>query len=180
MNETLSPEQLTAEGQAAYKKGDYIAAAKAFKAASEGYKSSGDKLSAAEMANNHSVALLQAGDARRSLEAVLGTDEIFAKAGDIRRQAMALGNQAAALEALDRIDEAIDAYERSAELLTQIGETETRVSVMQSLSALQLRRGRQLEALATMQAGLSGVKHPTPKQRMLKKLLQLPFKFMNR
>lgn len=180
MNEMLSPQQLAAEGKSAYEKGDYSAAADAFEAASVGYKSAADLLSAAEMANNHSVALLQAGEAQRSLEAVLGTDEIFAEAGDIRRQAMALGNQGAALEALKRLDEAIDAYERSAELLTQVEDKETRVSVMQALSALQLRRGRQLEALATMQAGLSGVKHPTPKQRMLRRLLELPFKFMNR
>lgn len=180
MNETLSQEQLATEGQSAYKRGDYIAAANAFKAASESYRLSGDELNAAEMANNYSVALLQGGQAQGSLEAVSGTDEIFAEAGDVRRQALALGNQAAALEALNRPDEAIDAYERSAELLTQIGDTETRVSVMQSLSALQLRRGRQLEALATMHAGLNGVKHPTPKQRMLRKLLQIPFKLMNR
>ena len=180
MNDTLSHEQLAAEARAAYKRGDYLAAANAFKAASESYRLSGDELNAAEMANNYSVALLQGGEAQQSLEVVLGTDKIFAEAGDLRRQAMALGNQAAALEALNRPDEAIDAYERSAELLTQVGDTETRVSVMQSLSALQLRHGRQLEALATMQAGLNGVKHPTPKQRMLRKLLQIPFKFMNR
>jgi tetratricopeptide (TPR) repeat protein len=179
MNEMLSPQLLAAEGQTAYKRGDYLAAANTFEAASASYKSAGDHLSAAEMANNRSVALLQAGDAQLSLDAVLGTDEIFAEAGDVRRQAMALGNQAAALEALRRLDEAIDAYERSAELLSQIEDRETRVSVMQALSALQLRRGRQLEALATMQAGLNGVKHPTPKQRMLRRLLQLPLKFMN-
>jgi tetratricopeptide (TPR) repeat protein len=179
MIEIPSPQQLAAEGQAAYNRGDYLAAANAFEAASASYKSAGDHLSSAEMANNRSVALLQAGEAQLSLDAVLGTDEIFAGAGDIRRQAMALGNQAAALEGLRRLDEAIDAYERCAEILDQIEDKETRVSVMQALSALQLRRGRQLEALATMQAGLNGVKHPTLKQRMLRKLLQLPFKFMN-
>lgn len=131
------------------------------------------------MVERNALALAVRQQLEAALEVVLGTDKIFAEAGDLRRQAMALGNQAAALEALNRPDEAIDAYERSAELLTQVGDTETRVSVMQSLSALQLRHGRQLEALATMQAGLNGVKHPTPKQRMLRKLLQIPFKFMN-
>jgi hypothetical protein len=47
---------------------------------------------------------------------------------------------------------------------------------MQSLSALQLRTGHQLEELATMQAGLDGLEKPNPQQRALKKLLQMPFK----
>lgn len=180
MDETLSTKQLASEGQAAYKKGDLTSAASAFRAACEGYKINGDELAAAEMANNLSVALLQAGEAEQALQAALGTDQIFEQAGDIQRQAMAIGNQAASLEALGRLEEAIENYERSAELLTQIGDLDTRLSVMQSLSALQLKQGRQFEALATMQAGLNGIKRPSPKQRMLKKLLQFPFKYLSR
>ncbi len=179
MNEALSPKQLAKEGQTHYKHKYFIAAAEAFKAASEGYKVNGDKLAAAEMSNNLSVALLQAGEAEQALQAAQGTDEIFENGGDIRRQAMAIGNQAASLEALERFEEAIEKYERAAELLTEIGDLETRVSVMQSLSALQLRRGRQFEALATMQAGLNGIKHPSPKYRLLRKLLQFPFRYLN-
>ena len=89
---------------------------------------------------------------------------------------MAIGNQAAALEALGRLEEAAANYERSAELLKGIGEDQLRATVMQSLSTLQLKMGRQLEALATMSAGLGGLKHPSPKQRIVKKLLQAPFK----
>lgn len=180
MSETLSPKKLAAEGQAAYKKGDFISAANAFRDASERYKLGGDELAAAEMANNLSVSLLQAGQAENALQAALGTEEVFERSGDLRRQAMAVGNQAAALESLNRLDEAVQHYELSAELLKQAGDNETRASVMQSLSALQLRQGRQFEALATMQAGLNGIKRPTTKQRLLRKLLQLPFKYLNR
>lgn len=180
MSEVLSPKELAAEGQAAYQKGDFVSAASAFKGASEGYKLNGDELAAAEMANNLSVSLLQAGQAQNALQAALGTEEVFERSGDLRRQAMAIGNQAAALEALNRLDEAAQRYELSAELLKQTGDHETRASVMQSLSALQLRQGRQFEALATMQAGLNGIKRPSVKQRLLRKLLQLPFKYLNR
>jgi hypothetical protein len=89
---------------------------------------------------------------------------------------MALGNLGTALEAVGRLDEAIQAYQQSADVLKQANETEMRASVMQSLSALQLRTGHQLEALATMQAGLDGLKKPSPKQRALRKLLNLPSK----
>lgn len=70
------------------------------------------------MANNCSVAYLKAGNAAAALEAVTGTDAIFAEKGDRLRQAMALGNQAAALEGLNQLDAAIGSYNQSAELLT--------------------------------------------------------------
>ena len=178
MTDALSPGRLSKEGSSAYQRGDYLAAARAFEAASQSYAASGDALQSAELANNCSVAYLQAGEAAAALSTVEGTPAIFAAAGDIRRQALALGNLAAALEAQSRLDEAADVYQQSADLLQQAGEYTLRVDVMRSLSALQLRTGRQLEALATMQAGLEGVKHPSPKQRVLKKLLQVPFRLM--
>jgi hypothetical protein len=52
--------------------------------------------------------------------------------------------------------------------------------VTQSISGLQLRTGKQLQAVATMQAGLEEIEKPTPKQRFLKRLLQVPFKMLGR
>ena len=176
--EALNPQQLADEGQADYKKGDYLSAARLFKAAADGFSSAGDKLSAAEMSNNCSVAYLKAGDGKSALEAASGTDLIFSSIGDIKRQAMAVGNQAAALEKLNRLDEAIIAYEKSAELLNNAGEYELRAHVYQSISNLQLRRGRYLEAYATMRVGVLGVKQPNLTQRMLKTLMDVPFKFL--
>lgn len=54
-----------------------------------------------------SVALLQAGRAQEALNAALGTDQDTGQAKDIKRQGMAVGNQAAALDGLNRYDEAI-------------------------------------------------------------------------
>lgn len=180
MSEALVPKQLEEEGQAAYKRGEYLAAARAFEAASQSLASSGNTLGAAEMLNNTSVAYLLAGDPHAALKAAKGTVATFSEAGDLTRQGMALGNLGSALEALKHLDDAADAYQQSADLLKQAGEKELRANVMQSLSSLQLRTGRQLEAVATMKAGLDGIEHPNPKQRILKKLLQAPFKFLNR
>ena len=180
MNETLNPKQLADEGKSAFQREDYVAAAKAFQAAAQGYGSSGDELNAAEMRNNSSVALLKSGDAQASFQAVEGTAAIFAAAGDIRRQGLALGNLGAALEAIDRKQEAAEAYEQSADLLKQAGEEQMRAHVLQSLSKLQLRSGRQIEALATMEAGIESFEHPSFKQRLLKKLLHWPFRLLGR
>lgn len=176
MAETLTPAQIAQEGQAAYQRGDHQAAARAFQAAADGFGAAGNVLEAAEMANNACVALLKDKQPQAALEMVLGTDACFAEAGDVRRQAMALGNQAAALEGLDRLDEAKIAYGQSAELLKQVGEMELRAYVMQSLSALELRTGQHLQAYTTMYAGVQGIQNPNPRQRILKKLLAFPFR----
>jgi tetratricopeptide (TPR) repeat protein len=176
--EIIEPTQLGDEGQAEYNKGEYLSAARLFKAAADGFASIGDELTAAEMANNCSVAFLQAGEATSALDAASETDTVFASKGDIKRQAMAIGNRAAALEKLNRFEDAITAYEKSAELLYSVGEFELRAYVYQSISSLQLRRGQYLEAYATMRAGVMGVKEPNLSQRLLQSLMDIPFKFL--
>jgi tetratricopeptide (TPR) repeat protein len=180
MSDAVSPEILTKEGKSAYQSGDFLAAAQAFEAAQQGYLRQGDQLNAAELANNRSVACLQAGEAQAALQAVEGTAEVFAEAGDLRRQGMALGNLASALEAVDRTEEAMEAYLQSANVLEKAGEDQLRANVMHSLSTLQFRSGKQLQALATMQSGLEGVKRPSPKQTLLKKLLSIPVDMLTR
>jgi len=174
----VDPQQLAGEAQAAYNKGDYLSAAQLYKAAADGYLSVENELLAAEMANNSSVAYLKGGNAEAALQAAMNTDMVFVARGDKFRQALALGNQAAAWEGLKQLDKAITAYQQSAQLLEELGESELRAYVMQSLSAIQLRRGQYLEAYATMSDGVMGIKKPNLSQKVLKSLMKLPFKFM--
>jgi tetratricopeptide (TPR) repeat protein len=176
--EIISPQQLADEGQAEYNRAQYLEAALHFKAASEGFLSSGEEVSAAEMANNCSVAYLKGGNAELALDAVMGTDVIFAQHGETLRQAMAFGNQAAALEGLNQLDKAVSLYNQSAELLKELGEAELRAYVLQSVSAIQLRQGQFLEAYTTMGVGVMGLDKPNLSQKILKSLFQLPFKFI--
>ncbi|TAK11027.1 MAG: tetratricopeptide repeat protein [Anaerolineae bacterium] len=176
--EILSPQQLAAEGKRHYQQGDYGAAAESFHRAQEASRGAGQPLDAAEMANNRSVALLQNGDAAGALAAVEGTPAVFERGGERLKLAMAWGNRAAALDALGRLPDAETDYLKAADLLRELGEDSLHADVMKSLSALQLRSGRQLEALATMQAGVEGLKKPGPAQRLLKRLLSLPQKFL--
>jgi len=180
VNLVITPNKLAQEGKAACQRSDYLGAGRAFQAAAEGFEAAQDLANAAEMLNNSSVAYLQAGDAQEALNKVEKTPAMFASVGDLRRQGMALGNIAAALEALGRVAEAVEAYQQSAELLKQAGDDDSRIRVVQSLSSLQLRKGQQLQALVTMQVGLEDVKKPTPQQRLLKRLLGIPFQMLRR
>jgi len=180
MAEILELEQLVNEAQKAYRGADYRKAVENYKAAQVGYQAKGDSIKAAEMANNCSVALLRAKDAPGALLILEGVDKIFENVGDFRGLAITCGNRGAALEALGRRQEASQDYEKAAELFKQIGDREFYATTMQSLSALQLRTGRSLEALTTMQIGIDQIEHPNFTHRILKRLLNIPFRLMNR
>ena len=156
-----------------YQSGDYTNAARLFGEAALVYLNHGDDLAAAEMKNNQSVALLRAGDAQGSLDAAYGTAEIFFAAGDFRRQGMAFANVAAAQADLGLNDDAAANYRQAADALEKAGEDQMRATVMQALSLLQLRKGKTMESLLSMQLGLAGVKKPSFTQKILQKLLRL-------
>ena len=174
MNDTLTLPEIVEEGKSAYQRGDYLASARAYQAAAQGYEATDDRVTAAEMMNNSSVAYLRAGDGAAALQVVEGTPEVFAEAQDTRRQGIALGNLGAALDAVKRLDEAAEAYQRSADLLGQAGEADMRAHVLKSLSVLQLRRGDQMQAVATMQSSLDTGQKSGGKGNFFSRLLKRP------
>jgi tetratricopeptide (TPR) repeat protein len=163
--------KVTADGKLAFEAGQYDAAASMFESAAQGYASLNDNVNAAELKNNLSVALLKLGNGQAALDAALGTEQIFAGASDLRRQGMALGNQAAALEALKRWDEALDAYDRSAGVFAEAGEGELRSMVMKSAAAIKLRRGKVSESAFKMIGSLEAKDKPSIFERILKFIL---------
>jgi tetratricopeptide (TPR) repeat protein len=166
------------KAQEAYQNGDYLVAAQFYQLASNLYTEANDRINAAEMENNKSVALLKSGDANGALKACQGTEKIFAEVGDTRRQAIAFGNQAAAVEALGNTREALDLYIRSSDLLKASGDQELRAYVLSSVSRLQMKMGRRFEAMASMSSALEVKKKLTLKERFLKALLKIPFRMM--
>jgi tetratricopeptide (TPR) repeat protein len=170
---TSDPQNLIDQGKQAFAAKDFDRAASFFTEAASAYEALDDSLNAAEMKNNLSVALLQAGKAKPAYEAAAGTDEIFARAGNVERQAMAFGNQGAALEALKKLDQALEAYERSAALFAEAGETEMRSIVLQSAAAIKLRRGKMMDSALSMIGSVESTKKPTLLQRFLRFLVRI-------
>lgn len=167
------PAQLADAGKSAFRDGQFDHAADLFKRAAEKYTQGRAGLMAAEMQNNLSVALLQGGHAREALEAVQGTDQVFAGANDLKRHGMALGNQAAALEALNRMDEALAAYDRAAEVLTRAKERELLSIVKKSAAAIRLKRGELGASAMNMIGSLEAKEKPSFFERILKSLMRL-------
>lgn len=165
--------QRVQQGKQAYAAGRFAEAARLFEQAASDYTAENKPLDAAEMKNNASVAWLQADQPQKALDVLAGTADLFQAAADLKRWGLALGNEGAALDALKRYDEAAQKYTRSAEVLEEAGEDQMRAEVLKALSALQLKTGKQIDAVLSMQSGLAGIKKPTLKQKILKKLLRL-------
>lgn len=169
---TLEPDQLAAQGKLAFEDKKYIEAAELFRQAATGYTAGRAGLLAAEMMNNTSVAFLQAGQPQEALDAALGTDQIFEGAQDLKRQGMAIGNQAAALEGLNRYDEALAAYTRSAELFALAGEGDLQAMVLKSTAAIKLKTGRLADSAFKMMGSLNVKETPGFLERILKFFLR--------
>ena len=167
--------QLVEQGKQEYAKGNHATAADLFAQAAQVYADAQDELNAAEMKNNQSVALLQAGKAKEALDATDGTEEVFQKAGDLKRQGIAVGNRAAALEGLKKVDEALAEYERAASLLERAGEGDMHSIVRKAAANLNLKRGRVTAAQMDVYDSLRLVEKPSFTQRILKFLRRIGF-----
>lgn len=163
----------------AYQQGNLQLAAEFFSRAADLYQEQGDELSAAEMRNNLSVALLRDGHYQAALEAAAQTDLVFAQGGDRRRQAIALSNQAAALDSLGDLGQALELYQISAGLFKELDEEEMLAMVLQNISTLQLRTGKQLQAVATMSSALEHKPKLSFREKIIQKLLRTSTKKMN-
>ena len=165
-------QKLTEDGKLAFEAGNYETAAAMFENAAQGYTALDDQVNAAELKNNRSVALLKMGMAQEALDAVLGTQDIFAHAGDLKRQGMAVGNQAAALEALKRYDEAFAAYEESAGIFADAGEGDLRSMVLKAAAGIKLKRGKLTDSAIKMIGSLEAKEKPSIFERILKYFLR--------
>lgn len=165
---TIEPMELADQGKHAFQEKKFEEAAGLFQQAARAFSLERNDLMAAEMQNNKSVALLQAGRAQDALEAVGNTDDIFAAAQDTKRQAMALGNQAAALDALHHYEEALVKYQRSADLFAQANEGDMQAMVLKSAAAIKLKSGKITESAFKMIGSLDAKKKPSIFERIMK------------
>lgn len=173
MPRSETTEKLIHSAKAAFEKQNYSEAARLFQQVLDGIDPSRQPLDHAEARNNLSVALLKYGKAQEAFDSAQGTDLIFSEHGLKDQQAMALGNAGAALVELQRIDEALETYRRSSELFKETGNDDLRSFVLQEISTLQLKRGKQIESLFSMDAALQSRKKLTWRESLLKKLMKI-------
>lgn len=165
--------KLAADGKAAFESARYETAADLFSKAANGYAELNDRVNAAELKNNLSVTLLKLNRNKAALDEAQGTEEVFAGIGDTKRQGMAIGNQAAALEGLGRLDEALAAYERSAQVLGEAGEGDLRSLVLKAAAGIQLKQGKLTDSGIRMLGALEAKRNPSIFERVLRFLVRV-------
>ncbi|MGH2523142.1 MAG: tetratricopeptide repeat protein [Anaerolineales bacterium] len=175
-----SPADLQHEGLQHFQADRLAEAAGCFAEAARLFAAQGDRASAAEMKNNLCVVRLAQEEWDAALAAVGGTPEIFRERGDRLREAQAFANLARAHEGANHPDQAAELYEQAIDLLAELGEKETRAACWKALSGIQLKQGKQLQAMASMQAGLNLVPSLSPKEKTLKALLDKAMQMMGR
>ena len=175
-----TPEKLSRDALDAYQLEAYEDAVQGFQAANRGFLDRGDEINAAEAANNLSVVLLKMDRAREALDAVKETPEIFQHAGNSQMEAMALGNLAAALEATGEVKKAEECYLQALTRLDESDDKETRSYILQALSRLQLRGGKPFDALTSMQGALDSQPRLSWRDRVLRRLFDLPGRLLGR
>ncbi len=173
MTEQPDPKSLSENADGVYQEGDFESAARLYGEAASVFQAQDNLIAAAEMKNNQSVAFLQANDALAAYQAAAGTADVFAATGDTRRQGIALANEGTALEALKRVDQALEKYLQSAEAFKQADEDQLRASVLQAMAWIMLRRGKIAAALNYVRDSVADLKNPTFKQKIMRGLLRL-------
>ena len=171
---------LANEGKSLYQAKKYLPAAENFARAAEIYDAAGDTLLGAEMRNNQCVSLLLGKKPQQALDAVQGTSELFKADGQMTTAGMALANEASARKDLGETEPAIDLFTQAADIFQAAGEDQLYLETMQSVSGLKMKSRNLTGALFAMQKGLEGVQKPTLRQRLLKNLLNIPDKLLNK
>lgn len=164
----------------AYQEGNLEEAAAAYEEAAKAYAAQGDSILAAEMWNNCGVVLIKLERGKEALSMITPTLQTFQEHGDCERLGIAYGNLAAALEICGNAQEAEEAYLKAAELLRECDKAELRLYALKALSHLQLKQGKQLQALATFRSALEETPRPSLQHRALKKLLEIPWKLLSK
>lgn len=167
----MSPHDLKTSGLRHYHAERYAEAATAFAQATAGFEAIGDPAGAAEMRNNLCVVRLAQHDWAGALAAVEGTPEVFRALGDQLREAQAIANLAAAHDGAGHVEPAAELYVQAIDLFGQLGESETRAACFKKLSALQIKLGRQMQALASMHSGLNLSADLSPQEKLLKEMI---------
>src|SRR5574340_1532872 len=137
MSTPVSTEELKRSAKAAFGGENFSEAARIFRQIVDAIDPDQQPVAHAEARNNLSVALLKCGQPQAALDQAAGTESIFAERGLTDEQAMALGNTGAALVDLQRLDEALEYYQRSAALFKETDNSEMRSYVLQEISVLQ-------------------------------------------
>jgi tetratricopeptide (TPR) repeat protein len=129
---------------------------------------------AAEIYNDLGVVYQQLEDFPTAYEVLDKAMDHFTALADKKGQAQTLGNRAAAYEAEELYEEAVETYKASAKIFEEIGENEMAMYVWQAISRLRMRQGQYIAAIGAYEEGIENMPQGSFKRKVLSKILKTP------
>ena len=104
--------------------------------------------------------------------------KLFETLGDRMAQGQVIGNLGALAESRNQNDQAASFYKEAITLFDEVGAADLSGETWRALSRLRMKQGKWFAALGAYDAGLQDVKHLTPTQRLLRRLLRASRRLM--
>jgi tetratricopeptide (TPR) repeat protein len=170
--------ELKDKGLEHYRAGHFEDAIAAFVLAQQSFQAEGNRAQAAECANDRGVAARQAARFDEAEAAFGEARKLFEQVGDRKGLGQVVGNLGALAESRNQNEPAAALYKEAIALFDEADAADLAGETWRALSRLRMKQGKWFAALGAYDAGLEGVKHLTPTQRMLRRLLKTSRRLM--
>jgi tetratricopeptide (TPR) repeat protein len=155
-----------------YRAGRFEDAIAVFAQAQQAFLADADMKQAAETANDRGVAARQAARFDEAEAAFADARRLFTELGDQTAQGQVVGNLGALADSRNQNDQAASLYKEAIALFGAAGAADLEAETWRALSRLRMKQGQWFAALGAYDSGLTGIKHLTPAQRLLRRLLK--------
>lgn len=172
--------ELKERGIKLFRYGEYGEAAEVFEKAAKLYQEVGDQKGHAEMLNNVGAVRTQEERWDEATAAFGEAKAMFESMGDENGQAQTLGNLGTMYRHQGDADAAVERLKQAVELFRNVGDREKQAATLRLVSRIRLGQARWLEALHFYDLSLACVEPQGIKERMLRRLLQIPFGMVSR
>jgi tetratricopeptide (TPR) repeat protein len=160
--------------------GEYEEATQLFQNAYTLYEEIGDERGRAEMLNNLGAVHTQEEQWDKASQAFNDAMAAFESLEDLDGQAQTLGNLGTMYRHQGDTEAAVQHLKQASDLFHETGDRDKEAATLRLLSRIRLGQARWLEALHFYDLGLACVEPPGIKERLLRRLLQIPYSILSR
>jgi tetratricopeptide (TPR) repeat protein len=171
---------LKEQGIRMFRFGEYEEATELFQSAYALYQELGDDRGRAEMLNNLGAVHTQEERWDKATEAFNEAMAAFKSLEDLNGQGQTLGNLGTMYRYRGDSEAAVQHLKQAADLFHETADREKEAATLRLLSRIRLGQARWLEALHFYDLALACAQPPGIKERVLRRLLQIPFSMLSR
>ena len=173
-------QRLVTQGREYYKKGELQAALACFQNAYDTGSAAGRSALVAEIANDMGVVYIVLRQWKQAEKWLSEAQRLFINLQDYDGEAQTLGNVGSMHRAQGNLSEAAAHFQLAADRFQLVGDDDRRSVTLRSLGMVRLRQLRFMQALVAFEASLACKPNARPIHRLLRRLVSLPLRLMQR